>query len=75
LRSAGQPSAAIDTLLGVKDTRFDTVILDLGMPDGSGHDYLPKLRKQGHAMPIVIVNGSCDETAAVGAPDAGASTP
>jgi DNA-binding response OmpR family regulator len=62
-----------DALLGVKDARFDTVILDLDMPDGSGHDYLVKLRKQGQTMPIIIVSGSCDENDVVRALDAGAN--
>jgi DNA-binding response OmpR family regulator len=62
-----------DAILGVTDARTDSVILDLGMPDGSGLDYLAKLRKQGHVMPIIVVTGSCDETDVVSALDAGAN--
>jgi DNA-binding response OmpR family regulator len=62
-----------DALLGVQDARFDAVILDLGMPDGTGLDYIAKLRKLGHAMPIIIVTGSCDENDVVRALDAGSN--
>jgi DNA-binding response OmpR family regulator len=62
-----------EALLGVADARFDTVILDLGMPDGNGLDYVTKMRKQGQAMPIIILSGSCDEIDVVRALDAGAN--
>ena len=62
-----------NALLGVEDARFDAVLLDLGMPDGSGLDYLAKLRKQGHVMPIIVVTGSCDEAEIVRGLDDGAN--
>jgi DNA-binding response OmpR family regulator len=62
-----------DALLGAEDARFDAVLLDLGMPDGSGFDYLAKWRNQGHVMPIIIVTGSCDEAEVVRGLDAGAN--
>jgi DNA-binding response OmpR family regulator len=71
--SAAATLSAADALLGIEDARFDAVILDLGMPDGDGHDYLAKLRKQGHTMPIIIVTGACDEADVVRGLDAGAS--
>lgn len=38
--------------------RFDVVILDLGLPDGSGWDLIPTLRAQQPAPRIVILSGS-----------------
>jgi DNA-binding response OmpR family regulator len=71
--SAAATLSAADALLGIGDARFDAIILDLGMPDGDGHGYLAKLRKQGHTMPIIVVTGSCDEADVVRGLDAGAS--
>lgn len=62
-----------DALLGAEDARFDAVLLDLGMPDGSGLDYLVKLRKHGHVMPIIVVTGSCDDAEIVRGLDDGAN--
>ena len=62
-----------DTLLGAEDVRFDAVMLDLGMPDGDGHDYIAKLRLDGHAMPIIVATGSMDEDDVVRALGAGAN--
>ncbi|WP_180682936.1 response regulator [Tepidicella baoligensis] len=35
--------------------RFDLILLDLGMPDGDGLDWLRQLRRQGHATPVLIM--------------------
>ena len=53
--------------------RFDTVILDVGMPDGDGRDFCAKLRRQGHKMPIIMLTGSDEETDVVRGLDAGAN--
>jgi DNA-binding response OmpR family regulator len=34
--------------------RFDLIILDLGLPDGSGLDLLPLLNERGLAVPVMI---------------------
>lgn len=34
---------------------YDTLILDLMLPDGSGLDLLSRLRKQGHRTPVLIL--------------------
>jgi DNA-binding response OmpR family regulator len=54
-------------------TRFDTVILDVRLPDGDGRDYCAKLRRQGHKMPIIMLTGSCSETDIARSLDAGAN--
>ncbi len=38
--------------------RFDVVILDLGLPDGSGWDLLPFLKKQKLAPKVIILPGT-----------------
>jgi DNA-binding response OmpR family regulator len=62
-----------DELLDAPNARFDTIVLDLGMPDGDGRDYCAKLRRRGHTMPIIIVTGSNHEADIVGGLDAGAN--
>jgi DNA-binding response OmpR family regulator len=62
-----------EALLSAEGVWFDAVVLDLGLPDGNGHDYCAKLRLQGHKMPIIILTGSCDEDAIVRGLDAGAN--
>jgi two-component system OmpR family response regulator len=49
VRSIGDAEAA---LAGVD---FDLVLLDLGLPDGRGLDFLTHLRARGSATPVVIV--------------------
>ena len=44
-----------DQSLGAETARFDTVLLDVGLPDGNGHEYCAKLRRQGHKMPIIML--------------------
>jgi DNA-binding response OmpR family regulator len=53
--------------------RFDTVLLDIGLPDGDGRDYCQKLRRDGHKMPIIMLTGSDEETDVVRGLDAGAN--
>ncbi|MDD2846077.1 MAG: winged helix-turn-helix domain-containing protein, partial [Rhodoferax sp.] len=34
---------------------FDLVLLDLGLPDGDGIDWLRRLRQDGHLLPVLIM--------------------
>jgi DNA-binding response OmpR family regulator len=61
-----------DALLGAVNARFDAIIIDPDMTDGSGHSYLAKLRQQGHKMPIIVVTNSGDEADVVRVLNAGA---
>jgi DNA-binding response OmpR family regulator len=56
-----------------KDKRFDAVILDVGLPDGSGCDFCVKLRKLGHSMPVIMLTGWDTEDDIVRGLGAGAS--
>jgi DNA-binding response OmpR family regulator len=47
--------------LGAADARFDSIILDINMPDGDGRDFCAQMRRQGHRMPIIMLTGNTDE--------------
>lgn len=64
---------------GLKDARArydgerpDLVILDLGLPDGSGLDLLRDLRNRGDRTPVIILSSRADEPGIVEALDLGA---
>ena len=59
--------------LGAAEARFDTIILDVNLPDGDGRDFCAKIRKQGHTMPIIMLTGASDEDAVVSGLNAGAN--
>ncbi len=50
----------------------DIVVLDLGLPDMSGHELLARWRGEGNALPIVILSSRTDEAGIVKALDMGA---
>jgi DNA-binding response OmpR family regulator len=62
-----------DRSLSSETARFDTLILDVGLPDGDGFEYCAKLRAQGHKMPIIMLTGAGDETDVVRGLQAGAN--
>src|ERR1700743_3746328 len=47
--------------LGASEARFDSIILDINLPDGDGRDFCARIRKQGHTMPIIMLTGAADE--------------
>lgn len=49
---------ARDTLAAVKNYEFNAILLDLALPDASGHDVLRSMRKDGVNVPIIIVTGT-----------------
>jgi DNA-binding response OmpR family regulator len=59
--------------LGATEARFDSIILDINLPDGDGRDFCAKIRKQGHTMPIIRLTGASDEDAVVSGLNAGAN--
>jgi two-component system OmpR family response regulator len=56
LRDAAQTST---------DHRPDLVILDLGLPDGSGLSFLKDLRQAGSMVPVIILTAKADEDTVV----------
>jgi DNA-binding response OmpR family regulator len=59
--------------LGIADARFDSIVLDINMPDGDGRDFCARIRKQGHMMPVIMLTGAGDEDAVVSGLNAGAN--
>jgi DNA-binding response OmpR family regulator len=59
--------------LGAPEARFDSIILDINLPDGDGRDFCARIRQQGHAMPIIMLTGAADEQDVVSGLNAGAN--
>jgi two-component system KDP operon response regulator KdpE len=66
---AGNAKAAIEQ---IKMGAPDLVVLDLGLPDISGHDLLASWRSEGMTLPVVILSSRTDEAGIVKALDLGA---
>jgi DNA-binding response OmpR family regulator len=56
-----------------RESRFDAVILDVGLPDGDGRDLCARLRRQGIKVPIIMLTGSDEESDVVRGLDSGAN--
>jgi len=65
---AGDAAAGLRSLAAEKP---DLVVLDLGLPDRSGIELIPEIRK-GSAVPIIVLSARNDERAKVAALDLGA---
>jgi DNA-binding response OmpR family regulator len=59
--------------LGAPEARFDSIILDLNLPDGDGRDFCARIRKQGHTMPIIMLTGAAEEGDVVSGLNSGAN--
>jgi len=46
---------AADAPRAPADACFDAILLDLGLPDGSGLDLLGRWRREGVALPIIVI--------------------
>jgi CheY-like chemotaxis protein len=53
--------------------RFDTVLTDLNLPDGSGLDILAHVRDRRLSLAVVVMSSSTDDETAAGALRAGAN--
>ncbi len=67
-------TGAQDAVPALEAGTFDAVILDLGLPDGSGHDVLAAWRREGHRVPVLILTAhdtkaNCLDTLNGGADD------
>ena len=59
--------------LAGSDTRYDAVLLDIGLPDGDGRDLCAKLRREGKTMPVIMLTGQDAEQDVIRGLDAGAN--
>jgi DNA-binding response OmpR family regulator len=59
--------------LDAAESRFDSIILDINLPDGDGRDFCAKMRRDGHRMPIIMLTGAGNEEDVVLGLDSGAN--
>lgn len=76
LTVAGYDVESASTLAAARESagarRFDAVLLDLNLPDGSGLDYVTELRQSNPSTAIVVITGHGDVQVAVEAMRRGA---
>ncbi|MDE8350066.1 MAG: response regulator transcription factor [Acidocella sp.] len=65
--------AEAQAIIGQADSRFDAILLDVGLPDGDGRDFCKLLRGQGVKVPIIMLTGSAEEADIVRGLDSGAN--
>src|SRR4051794_27126229 len=59
--------------LAEEGAHYDTILLDIGLPDGDGRDFCAKLRRDGKRMPVIMLTGADAEADVVRGLDAGAN--
>lgn len=70
LRASGYSTFAVatgaDAVALARDTDFDIMILDLGLPGIDGHEVLRQIRRRGERLPVVILTArdGVDDTVA-----------
>jgi two-component system KDP operon response regulator KdpE len=69
--TAEQASSASEALDRLASQPFDSVLLDLGLPDVEGRQLIQEIRRRSD-IPILVVSGRVDERTRVEALDAGA---
>jgi two-component system copper resistance phosphate regulon response regulator CusR len=53
-------STGSEALRRTRDSGFDLIILDLGLPDMDGLDVLGRLRREGWKLPVIIVTARAE---------------
>jgi DNA-binding response OmpR family regulator len=66
-------AAEAEQMLTGSESRFDAVLLDIGLPDGDGRELCARLRKGGLKVPIIMLTGADAEADVVRGLDAGAN--
>ena len=70
---AAESAAAADRLLALEESRFDAILLDIGLTDCDGREYCARLRKAGVWVPIIMLTGAGAEQDVVRGLDSGAN--
>jgi DNA-binding response OmpR family regulator len=65
--------AAAEALIRDEASRFATILLDLGLPNGSAREFCAKLRRAGIRTPIILLAGASGEEEVLRCLDAGAN--
>ena len=60
-------------LLSDGQTRYDAILLDVGLPDADGRDFCAQLRRQGHRLPVLMLTGADGEQDVIRGLESGAS--
>jgi two-component system KDP operon response regulator KdpE len=68
----GEAADAAEAIAQVERDRPDLILLDLGLPDMTGHDLLARWRSEKLDLPIVILSSRTDEAGIVKALELGA---
>ncbi len=71
--SEAETASKAEAMVTAKESRFDALILDVGLPDGDGRDLCARLRKHGVKVPIIMLTGSDEESDVVRGLDSGAN--
>ena len=45
----------------INNNEVDICLLDIGLPDGNGFEFLKSLRKQGHELPVIFLTARAEE--------------
>ena len=65
--------AEAEAKLAQVDARYDVILLGTGLPDGDGHEFCAKLRRDGCAMPIIMIAGTKSDQDVIRGLNAGAN--
>lgn len=57
----------------LKQKTFDIILLDLGLPDGTGFDLCKKIREENKTLPVIILTADSNEDSVVRGFEVGAS--
>jgi len=59
--------------LAEAESRYDAILLDIGLPDADGRDFCARLRQEGKKMPVIMLTGADAEQDVVRGLDSGAN--
>lgn len=54
-----------DAWTKISSTHFDLILMDIGLPDGSGLDLCQRVRESGNEVPVVFLSARTDEATVV----------
>ncbi|MEO3435432.1 response regulator transcription factor [Inquilinus sp. CAU 1745] len=71
--TTAEAETAADALAAVKDSHFDVILLDVGLPDMDGRDLCRLMRRNGVRCPIIMLTGVDGDADAILGLDSGAN--
>ena len=71
--AAADSAKSASALLEGENSRFDAILLDIGLPDGDGREFCAELRRSGISVPIIMLTGADAEQDVVRGLDSGAN--